>query len=198
MRQGSDPPRPPLQHVWLSASCPTPCPAGRRGPLGGGGRAGRSHDTQAGLASCSLPVRPMAHCRAAMRYATSLGVARPPCPSPSRGLAWPGSTSIQQALMEPQWEPGAVQAPEGFKSSTLWQMHPARDRQTVASNLDPQDTVWLPAGPDVAEIPRRRTGPSHQAGSLCRRQSRTPEEMPGWTVAGPSGPAGGQPAPTSL
>lgn len=149
--------------MWHSASFPAPPPGWQKGAPQGGGRAGGSHDTEAGPTSCSAASGAngslQRRCLDLLRGGKS-----------SPGLAWPGGPSIQQALMVPCWEPGAVGAPMGFKSSALWQAGPAQGLQAAASNLGAWETVWLPAGPDVAGIPRRGTGPFRWASSLCRGQ----------------------------
>lgn len=114
------------QHVWLSASCPAPHPAGRRGPLGVGEGLGDHMTPRQGQPAAWLPARPMAHCRAAI--STRLGMARPPCIGLAGGR---GGTSVQQALMEPRWEPGAGRAPTGFMSSAPC----CQTLQTAASDL---------------------------------------------------------------
>lgn len=54
------------QHVWLSASCPAPQPAGRGGPSGVGEGLGDHMTARQAQPAAQLPVRPMAHCRAAI------------------------------------------------------------------------------------------------------------------------------------
>lgn len=156
--RGGDSPWPSMCGSQRPALPPTGLAEG--GPLGWGKGSG-SHDAWAGQPA--VPSASEAHGSLQSRYLDPLRDGEA-----SHWLAWPGSASVQQALMGPRWEPGAVCAPTGFESRAHSQAGPARELY--------QDTVWLQAGPEVAGIPRRGTGLSRAGSSLCERQSRTPEE----------------------
>lgn len=138
----------------------------------GGGRAPASHDTQAGPASCSGEAHGSLQSRCSDLRPPALAMGGPArelfCPSGLHG-APPGS-QVPCGL-------------PGCSSPTFWQAGPARDLQTAASPSGAEDARrGLPAGPDVARIPRRRQ--ALPAGWLCRRQSQTPEEMEGGQALG--------------
>lgn len=108
VQQGSDAPGPARVAPNIP---PCPPPGWQRGPLWGGGRARGSHDSRAGPASCSAA--------SGGPWLTAEPLFRPEALAPPTG--WPGQRALLSSRpgWSPRWEPGALWAPEGFKSSAL-------------------------------------------------------------------------------
>lgn len=142
-------PGPPRPSVRLSASCPTPEPAGGGGPSGVGEGLRHHMTPRQGQPAARCPRGP---------WLTAEPLFRPKAPGSGHGWPGQGAPLSRRAAWSSPWEPGALWAPRGLKSLLL----------AGGSCTGPPDCCqplgrsgrWLPAGPDVAGIPRRRTGPS--------------------------------------